>query len=205
MSTYGSTPMTVCGACGAANREGRRFCAQCGVTLAVECPSCRAANEPGERFCGECGAALAGPPPSIAATDTQRAEGKRKQVTVVFADVSGSMDLQSGLDPEVWAKVMDRFVALLAEGVERYGGTVDKFTGDGIMALFGAPLAYEDHARRACLAALAISSAVSDYAAELRRTAGLGFAVRVGLNSGEVVTGGIGGGSYTAVGHTVGL
>jgi adenylate cyclase len=101
--------------------------------------------------------------------------------------------------------MMDRFVTLLAEGVERFGGTVDKFTGDGIMALFGAPLAYEDHARRGCLAALTMSSAVADYAAELRRTVGLGFAVRIGLNSGEVVTGGIAGGSYTAVGHTVGL
>jgi len=197
--------MAVCGTCGSANREGRRFCAQCGAGLAVACGSCGAGNEPGERFCGDCGAALIdGSPPGTGAGPPSP-EGERKQVTVLFADVSGSMDLQAGLDPEDWARVMDRFVMLLTEGVERYGGTIDKFTGDGIMALFGAPVAYEDHAPRACLAALAISSAVDEYRAELRQTAGLGFAIRLGLNSGEVVTGGVGGGSYTAVGHTVGL
>jgi class 3 adenylate cyclase len=177
--------MAVCGACGTTNREGRRFCAQCGARLAIECPSCRTTNEPGERFCGECGTALADPAALVTRVGPVLSEGERKQVTVLFADVSGSMDLQSGLDPEVWAKMMDRFVTLLAEGVERFGGTVDKFTGDGIMALFGAPLAYEDHARRGCLAALTMSSAVADYAAELRRTVGLGFAVRIGLNSGR--------------------
>ena len=133
-----------------------------GATLGIECLSCGSGNEPGDRFCGGCGAALGGPSAPVTPAGPLPPEGERKQVTVVFADVSGSMDLQSGLDPEVWAMVMDRFITLLAEGVERYGGTVDKFTGDGMMALFGAPLAYEDHARRACLAALAISTAISE-------------------------------------------
>jgi adenylate cyclase len=126
------------------------------------------------------------------------AEGERKQVTVLFADVAGSMDLAERLDPEDWARAMDRFFRVLSDGVLRYGGTVDKFTGDGIMALFGAPLSQEDHARRACHAALNLRAATAD----------LEFKVRIGLNSGEVVVGGIGAGGrleYTALGHTVGL
>jgi class 3 adenylate cyclase len=117
---------------------------------------------------------------------------------VLFADVAGSMDLAEALDPEDWAQAMDRFFQVLSEGVVRFGGTVDKFTGDGIMALFGAPLSQEDHARRACHAALHLRQATAD----------LDFRVRIGLNSGEVVVGGIGPEGrleYTALGHTVGL
>jgi class 3 adenylate cyclase/tetratricopeptide (TPR) repeat protein len=135
-------------------------------------------------------------------------DGERKQVTVLFADVSGSMDLAEEQDPEEWRKVMQRFFAILAAAVERFEGTVDKFTGDGIMAVFGAPVAHEDHARRACYAALRMLGDVAEYAAELRRGPGLNFSVRVGLDSGEVVAGAIGagdGGDYTAIGHTVGL
>jgi adenylate cyclase len=135
-------------------------------------------------------------------------DGERKQVTVLFADVSGSMDLAEAQDPEEWRKIMQRFFAILAEAVERFEGTVDKFTGDGIMAVFGAPVAHEDHARRACYAALQMLDDVSEYAAELRRGPGLNFSVRIGINSGEVVAGAIGGGgdgTYTAIGHTVGL
>ncbi len=135
-------------------------------------------------------------------------DGERKQVTVLFADVSGSMDLAEGQDPEEWRKVMQRFFAILAEAVERFEGTVDKFTGDGIMAVFGAPVAHEDHARRACYAALRVLDDVAAYAAELRREQGLNFSTRIGVNSGEVVVGaiGVGGeGEYTAIGHTVGL
>jgi class 3 adenylate cyclase/tetratricopeptide (TPR) repeat protein len=135
-------------------------------------------------------------------------DGERKQVTVLFADVSGSMDLAEGQDPEEWRKIMQRFFAVLAAAVERFDGTVDKFTGDGIMAVFGAPLAYEDHARRACYAALRMLDDVAEYAAELRRGPGLNFSTRIGINSGEVVAGAIGTdgeGGYTAIGHTVGL
>jgi len=135
-------------------------------------------------------------------------DGERKQVTVLFADVSGSMDLAEGRDPEEWRKIMQRFFAILADAVERFEGTVDKFTGDGIMAVFGAPISHEDHARRACYAALQMLDDVAEYAAELRRGSGLNFSTRIGINSGEVVAGAIGSGGegeYTAIGHTVGL
>jgi class 3 adenylate cyclase/tetratricopeptide (TPR) repeat protein len=141
-------------------------------------------------------------------SENQRDDAERKQVTVLFADVSGSMDLAEQQDPEQWRKIMQRFFSLLAETVTRFEGTVDKFTGDGIMAVFGAPVAHEDHARRACYAALQMLDDVSEYAAELRRGSGLNFSTRIGINSGEVVAGAISKdeeGSYTAIGHTVGL
>ncbi len=141
------------------------------------------------------------------AYESSHDDAERKQVTVLFADVSGSMDLAEQEDPEEWRKIMQRFFSLLAESVTRFEGTVDKFTGDGIMAIFGAPVAHEDHARRACYAALQMLEDVAGYAAELRRAKGLNFSTRIGINSGEVITGeiGEGGGSYTAIGHTVGL
>ena len=136
-------------------------------------------------------------------------DAERKQVTVLFADVKGSMDLAEQHDPEEWRKIMQRFFSILTEAVERFEGTVDKFTGDGIMAVFGAPIAHEDHARRACYAALQMLDDVGEYAGELRRAQGLNFSVRIGINSGEVVAGAIGDGllegDYTAIGHTVGL
>ena len=118
------------------------------------------------------------------------------------------MELQETLDPEAWAEIMARFVQILAEGVRRFGGTVDKFTGDGIMALFGAPLAQEDHARRACHAAWHLIKAIAEYAEGLRKEQGLELHVRLGLNSGEVVVGRVGDDvtlDATALGHTVGL
>jgi class 3 adenylate cyclase len=136
------------------------------------------------------------------------ADGERKQVTVLFADVQGSMDLAEQHDAEQWRRIMQRFFSILADGVHRFEGTVDKFTGDGIMAVFGAPVAHEDHARRACYAALRMLDDIASYAAELRRSEGLSFSTRIGINSGEVIAGAIGEGGdagYTAIGHTVGL
>jgi predicted ATPase/class 3 adenylate cyclase len=136
------------------------------------------------------------------------ADGERKQVTVLFADVQGSMDLAERQDPEQWRHIMQGFFTILADEVHRFEGTVDKFTGDGIMAVFGAPVAHEDHARRACLAALRMLDDISEYAAELRRKHELSFSARIGINSGEVVAGAIGAegeADYTAIGHTVGL
>jgi class 3 adenylate cyclase len=118
------------------------------------------------------------------------------------------MDLAEQVDAEEWHKIMDRFFAILSEGVHRFEGTINQYTGDGIMALFGAPLAHEDHARRACYAALALQDDLRRYANELRLEKGLNFSVRMGLNSGEVVVGKIGDDlrmDYTALGHAANL
>jgi class 3 adenylate cyclase/tetratricopeptide (TPR) repeat protein len=214
----------LCPTCGQGNRPDRRFCTECGTRLGRACASCGASAEPGEKFCGNCGASFPGAtpsppePPPAAYTPRHLAEkilnsraaleGERKQVTVLFADVKGSMELAEQVDPEEWHKILDRFFAILAEGVHRFEGTVNQYTGDGIMALFGAPIAHEDHAQRACWAALHLRDELRRYAEELRRTRGLGFSVRLGLNSGEVVVGRIGDDlrmDYTAQGHTVGL
>jgi class 3 adenylate cyclase/tetratricopeptide (TPR) repeat protein len=213
-----------CPACGHQNPSDSRFCFQCGAPVARRCPQCRAVLPADIRFCNQCGA-RADSTESAAAAQAPAAytpkhlaekilssrialEGERKQVTVLFADVKGSMDLAEQLDPEEWHGIMDRFFQLLAEGVHRFEGTVNQYTGDGIMALFGAPIAHEDHAQRACWAALHLQEALRAYAEEVKRTCGLAFAVRMGLNSGEVVVGTIGDDlrmNYTAQGHTVGL
>jgi class 3 adenylate cyclase/tetratricopeptide (TPR) repeat protein len=169
---------------------------------------CSFANRADQNFCSSCGAELRATPPDGAARPPPEIVGERKQVTVLFADVMGSMALSESCDPEEWQRLMERFFAILSEGVQRFEGTVDKFTGDGIMALFGAPVAHEDHAQRACLAALWMTDRLAEFSAELRRGRGLNFLVRIGINSGEVVVGEIGEEGaleYTAIGHTVGL
>jgi class 3 adenylate cyclase/tetratricopeptide (TPR) repeat protein len=189
----------------------------------VACPSCGADNPAGQAFCNSCGTRLSPEPetalqpakpagPADLSTPADSAppqlDGERKQVTVLFADVKGSMDMSEQVDADEWRQIMQRFFSLLSDGVRRFEGTVDKFTGDGIMALFGAPVAHEDHAARACFAALQMGELVNEYATELRRADGLNFSVRIGINSGEVVAGAIGAEGqleYTAVGHTVGL
>src|SRR5438093_182830 len=188
--------------------------------LVMRCPSCGHENREGAKFCEECAAPAVTAPERDPRAYTPKhlaekilsarsaLEGERKQVTVLFADVKGSMDLAEQVDPEVFHQVMERFAALLAEGVHRFEGTVTQFTGDGVMALFGAPIAHEDHAQRACYAALHLQEALRRYANELRLSRGLNFAVRMGLNSGEVVVGTIGDDlrmDYTAQGHVVGL
>jgi class 3 adenylate cyclase len=173
-----------CSACGHENRQGAKFCGACGGSLAPVCPQCGTPIRHDERFCTECGTPVA----SAAAPSAEAVpvSAERKQITVLFADVAGSMDLQEQLDAEVWAQIMGRFVSILAEGVRKFGGTVDKFTGDGIMALFGAPVAQEDHARRACHAAWHLTRAIGEYWEELRREQAVELHVRLGLNSGEV-------------------
>ena len=218
-----------CTACGHEAPAGSAFCNGCGARLEVSCPVCGATPPPESRFCNDCGTSLAAgqtatPPPSgpersprsytprhLADKILQSRsalEGERKQVTVLFADVKGSMELAEQLDPEEWSQIMQRFFRILSEGVERFEGFVDKFTGDGIMALFGAPIAHEDHARRACYAALHLRDELARHATELKRQRGFGFSTRMGLNSGEVVVGTIGDDlrmDYTAQGHTVGM
>jgi class 3 adenylate cyclase/tetratricopeptide (TPR) repeat protein len=135
-------------------------------------------------------------------------EGERKHVTVLFADVKSSTELAEQVDPEEWHKILDRFFAILTEGVHRFEGTVNQYTGDGIMALFGAPIAHEDHAPRACYAALHLRERLSRYTDELRLSRGLNLGVRMGMNSGEVIVGKIGDDlrmDYTAQGQTVNL
>ena len=214
-----------CQACGHLNRAGARFCATCGEPLAefVSCPHCGASNPGAQKFCDRCGTplmervAVPGPDPRCYTPDhlaekihTAKGslEGERKQVTVLFVDVKGSMELLEGLGSEAWRQVMERMFALLCEGVHRFEGTVDQFTGDGIIAFFGVPIAHEDHAQRACGAALYLSDQLARYAEQLKREEGLDLSVRMGLSSGEVVVGAIGEDlqmAYTAIGHSVGL
>jgi class 3 adenylate cyclase len=211
-----------CPKCQAENQSDSAFCEECGAPLEAACPGCGAGNRPTAKFCRKCRAPLSVTP---AAAPTPRAhtpkhladkilqsksalEGERKQVTVLFADVKGSMELAEQLDPEEWSQIMNRFFQILSDGVERFEGFVDKFTGDGIMALFGAPIAHEDHAQRACYAALHLRDEIARYATELKREHGVGFSTRIGINSGEVIVGKIGDDlrmDYTAQGHTVGL
>jgi class 3 adenylate cyclase/tetratricopeptide (TPR) repeat protein len=213
-----------CSTCHTQNLPDSRFCIECGTTLDATCPSCTASNPPRAKFCRKCGTPLGqapGPgstrspvnytPQHLAEkilTSRTALAGERKPVTVLFADVKGSMELAESLDPEAWHRVMDRFFVILTDAVHHFEGTINQYTGDGIMALFGAPIAHEDHARRACYAALRLTEGLRQYAEELRRTQGLNFSVRMGLNSGEVVVGKIGDDlrmDYTAQGHTVGL
>ena len=216
-----------CSSCGHENREGAHFCEACGSPLGLSCGACGAELHTGARFCDVCGAPVpvtkrgeASPAPQLPSTalphhlaEKVRAvgppvAGERKQVTVLFADVMDSMELAEQCDPEKWRRIMERFFVLLCEGIHRFEGTVDKFTGDGVMALFGAPIARENHAVQACHAALQLCEELAGFSAELRRQQGLNFLVRIGLNSGEVVVGAIGEDlemDYTAIGHTVGL
>jgi class 3 adenylate cyclase/tetratricopeptide (TPR) repeat protein len=194
--------------------------------LAAACPACGFTNEPGDEFCGGCGARLGGPQPSQPRFTSPDAytpkhlaekillsktalEGERKQVTVLFADLKGSMELLADRDPEEARKLLDPVLERMMEAVHRYEGTVNQVMGDGIMALFGAPVAHEDHAVRACYAALDMQAAVGRYAEDVRRTRGIGgIRIRVGLNSGEVVVRAIGSDlhiDYTAVGQTTHL
>jgi class 3 adenylate cyclase len=141
-------------------------------------------------------------------TSKSALEGERKQVTVLFADLKGSMELLADRDPEEARKLLDPVLERMMEAVHRYEGTVNQVMGDGIMALFGAPLAHEDHAVRACYAALDMQAALHRYAEEIRRAHGVDVQVRVGLNSGEVVVRAIGSDlrmDYSAVGQTTHL
>ena len=215
-----------CPRCQAENREGRRFCGDCGLSLALPCPSCGFVNEGSVKFCGGCGSPRVeagaaprprfGPPTSYTPKHLAEKilssqavqEGERKTVTVMFADLKGSMELLADRDPEEARGFLDPVLERMMEAVHRYEGTVNQVMGDGIMALFGAPLAHEDHAVRACYAALRMQDSVARYAEDLRRRHGADVQIRIGLNSGEVVVRSIGSDlhmDYTAVGQTTHL
>ena len=161
------------------------------------CHVCGTEPRKGARYCDACG--------SLLTLVVDPAE--YKQVTVLFADVVHSMDIAAALGPERLREVVTELVSRAVAAVQRYGGTVDKFTGDGIMALFGAPITLEDHAFRACLAALEIQQVARQVAVEVARRDGIDLRVRVGLNSGQVIAGEVGAThlGYTAVGEEVGM
>jgi class 3 adenylate cyclase len=163
----------------------------------LACAACGSELPPNSKFCNECGA-----PVSAGAEHAEY-----KQVTVLFADVVHSMDIAAAVGAERLREIMTELVNRASAIVQRYGGTVDKFTGDGIMAVFGAPMALEDHALRACLAALGIQEETKRLAVEIQERDGVDLQVRVGLNSGQVIAGEIGSGpfGYTAVGEQVGM
>jgi class 3 adenylate cyclase/tetratricopeptide (TPR) repeat protein len=214
-----------CPQCGHDNPDGVKFCGECGTRIEGLCPGCGTSNPPTNKFCHQCGQALA-PPPTPAArfaspqsytpphlaekilTSRTALEGERKQVTVLFADVSGFTSLSAQLDPEEVHQLMNRAFELMLGEVHRYEGTINQFLGDGVMALFGAPIAHEDHAQRAVHAALGMQRVLQGYGAELQRTRGITFRVRLGLNTGLVVVASIGDNlrmDYTAVGDTTNL
>ena len=217
-----------CPRCQADNRDGARFCRECGASFAAACPSCGAKLDAGSRFCDSCGAAMAAAatpaeaPSRFAAPETYTPrhlaeriinskaalEGERKQVSVLFADLKGSMELLADRDPEEARNILDPVLELMMEAVHHYEGTVNQVMGDGIMALFGAPVAHEDHAVRACYAALRMQEAVKSYAQKLSGSRGVSVQIRVGLNCGDVVVRAIGSDlrmDYTAVGQTTHL
>ena len=182
------------------------------------CASCRAENDAQARYCDQCGTRLPDAPVRRSYTPNHLAErilksraamqGERKRVTVLFADIKGSTRLAEQAGAEAWHGILDRFFAILTGAVHRHEGTINQYTGDGVMALFGAPIAHEDHAQRACLAALAMQDELRAYAAELLQKRGLDLRLRVGLNTGEVIVGRIGDDlrmDYTAKGLTVNL
>ena len=214
-----------CPQCQAENPPQAKFCMECAAPLALKCSACGAEVPPRAKFCVECAHPVAksapaptAPPAPAVYTPQHLAEriissrgaleGERKQVTVLFADLKGSMELLADRDPEDARNILDPVLERMMEAVHRYEGTVNQVMGDGIMALFGAPLAHEDHAVRACYAALRMQESVKQYAEEVFRSQGVRVQIRVGLNSGQVVVRSIGSDlrmDYTAVGQTTHL
>jgi class 3 adenylate cyclase len=217
-----------CPSCGFETPPETKFCGQCGTTLSPRCARCGFENPAGFAFCGQCGTPLTGQPvPSVASlsqtpqgytpthlaekilTSRSALEGERKQVTVLFADLKGAMELLADRDPEEARALLDPVLECLMATVHSCEGTVNQVMGDGIMALFGAPIAHEDHTVRACYAPLAMQEAIHRYSAEVRRGHGLEVQIRVGLHSGEeVVVRAIGNDlhmDYSAIGQTTHL
>jgi class 3 adenylate cyclase/predicted ATPase len=212
-----------CAKCGADNREGRKFCSKCGGALARSCSECGAANEPGDDFCGECGTSLSS---SAAAryepgkavdlviriaseAPSESLDGERKTVTALFADIKGSMELMEDLDPEEARAIVDPALKLMIGAAQHYDGFVVQSTGDGIFALFGAPVAHEDHPQRSLYAAVRMQEDLRRYGDRLRCHGQAPLLVRIGVNTGEVVVRsiqtGVGHAEYTPIGHSTSL
>jgi predicted ATPase/class 3 adenylate cyclase len=215
-----------CPKCQFENPEGSNFCLECGGKLELPCPQCGNALPYEAKFCNKCGYHLRAQEeladvdylvpqsytPKFLAdkilTSRSSIEGERKLVTVLFADVANYTSMSEKLDPEEVHQIMDGCFKILMDEIHKYEGTINQFTGDGVMALFGAPVAHEDHAQRACYAALAIQKALANYAEKIKNDFGAVFKMRIGLNSGLVIVGSIGDDlrmDYTAVGDTSNL
>src|SRR6202171_3139602 len=195
-----------CSSCGTENPAGMKFCGNCAAPMKNRCAACGFENPPQFKFCGECGISLtpapgetasatprpsnAPPPIRIAPEQPASAEvpgGERKTVTALFADIKGSMDLMEDLDPEEARALIDPALKLMIEGVHRYDGYIVHSTGDGVFALFGAPVAHEDHPQRGLYAALRVQEEMRRYTAELRAAGNPPVEIRIGLNPGEVL------------------
>ena len=211
-----------CTKCGTENAAGARFCNQCATPLRMACPKCAHPNASDAKFCAECAAPLTSEvsksPTRTSSTsfriaaeqaDAPALEGERKTVTALFADIKGSTELEQDLDPEEARAIVDPALKLMIDAVRRYDGYIVQSTGDGIFALFGAPVAHEDHPQRALYAALRMQEGLTRYSARLRETGNLPIEARVGVNTGEVVvrsiTTGEGHTEYTPIGHTTNL
>jgi class 3 adenylate cyclase/tetratricopeptide (TPR) repeat protein len=213
-----------CASCGADNPVGMKFCGNCAAPLQNRCARCGFDNPPGFKFCGECAAPLMSSPAALrerapsasreagegAATLAEPApEGERKTVTSLFADIKGSMDLMEGLDPEEARRIVDPALQIMIDAVHRYDGYIVQSTGDGIFALFGAPIAHEDHPQRALYAAMRMQDEMRKYGARLRESGNPPVEIRIGLNAGEVVVRTLRTGDehaeYTPIGHATSL
>src|SRR5690349_7782239 len=200
----------LCPSCEYDNPSQTRFCGNCGTPLGSTCSECGSDNPLRFKFCNACGAALNKPsaPSRTPAAPAALPDGERKTVTALFADIKGSTELMRDLDPEEARAIVDPVLHLMMASVHRYGGYVAQSTGDGIFALFGAPVAHEDHPQRALHAALAMQEELHLYAKGLRTEGKIPVEARVGVNTGEVVVRTIETGGhteYTPVGHVTNL
>src|SRR5262245_27362027 len=217
-----------CGSCATELIPGKAFCHVCGTRVPQACPNCGAQLSAGFRFCPDCGYQIEGDPPAAAPTQADleplspmpaglaekiRAlgggrAGERKQVTVLFCDLAGSTAVADGLDPEVFGELLDQYVALALHEIYRFEGIVTQLSGDGFMALFGAPIAHEDAPQRAVWAGIAIRDALAHFNHQLESERGLSLPARIGINTGPVVVGTVGNDlkmDYTAIGDTTNL
>src|SRR5215472_4044416 len=208
-----------CSKCGAENPDRAKFCGECASAFTLRCPSCNSENSLIAKFCIECGKPLErksqstdsanSPIRADAENPDASLEGERKTVTILFADIKGSMELIEDLDPEEARAIVDPALRLMIDAVHHYDGYVAQPTGDGIFALFGAPVAHEDHPQRALFAALRMQAQVRRYAEKLRAEKGVNLQVRVGANVGEMVVREIRTGEkhaeYAPIGHSTGV
>ena len=190
-----------CPSCGTENPDRARFCMDCGAALPMPCPACGTENPAAAKFCIECGTALAASATAPAPTAEALPEERRK-ATIIFADLSGYTAVSERLDPERIKSLVDRALRRLGEEIERHGGSIDKYIGDNVMGVFGAPIAHEDDPERAVRAGLAMQAAMGEVNERISTDVGASFELRVGINSGEVLAGRVGDG-YTVIGDPV--